>query len=59
MTFVPAVVPPAISSARARCFVVRQLALVVRNAAGAGSEPLELPELSDLPRLGLSAADAL
>jgi NAD+ diphosphatase len=59
MTFVPAVVPPAIASPRARCFVVRQLALVVRNGTGTGSGPLELPELSDLPRLGLSAADAL
>jgi len=58
MTFVPAVTPPALLSARARCFVVRQLGLVVRAGASEAAPP-QLPELADLPRLGLSVADAL
>jgi len=58
MTFVPAVTPPALLSARSRCFVVRQLGLVVRGGASE-AEPPQQPELADLPRLGLSVADAL
>jgi NAD+ diphosphatase len=55
MTFVPAVTPPTLLSAHPRYFVVRQIGLVVR----AEGERALLPELADLPRLGLDAADAL
>jgi len=51
--FVPAVAAPAALSARTRCFVVRQLGLVVRSEGA----QVFLPELSELPRLGLSTAD--
>jgi NAD+ diphosphatase len=54
MTFLPAVMAPASLSERTRCFVVRQLGLVVRNEG----EQVFLPELSDLRRLGLSTADS-
>ncbi|MEO8182185.1 MAG: NAD(+) diphosphatase [Deltaproteobacteria bacterium] len=53
MTFIPAVRAPQSLSARTRCFVVRQLGLVVRSEA----EQVVLPELSDLQRLGLSTGD--
>jgi len=53
MTFVPAVWAPQSLSARTRCFVVRQLGLVVRNEG----EQVVLPELSELQRLGLSTGD--
>jgi NAD+ diphosphatase len=55
MTFVPAVSPPTVLSAHPRYFVVRQIGLVVR----AESERALLPELDDLPRLGLDPANAL
>ena len=53
MTFVPAVLAPPTLSARTRCFVVRQLGLVLRSEG----EQVVLPELSDLQRLGLSTGD--
>ena len=59
MTFVPAVAPPALLSPRSRCFVVQKLGLVVRDSSRNEAEPLQLPQLSDLPQLGLSASDAL
>lgn len=54
MTFVPAVSPPAVLSARPRWFVVRQLGMLVRDDEG---QP-RLPELEDLPRLGLTPESA-
>lgn len=51
--FVAGVAAPTPLSSRTRCFVVRQLGLVVRSLG----EQVLLPELSDLPRLGLAAAE--
>jgi NAD+ diphosphatase len=53
MTFVPAVTAPSSLSARTRCFVVRQLGLVVRSEG----DRVFLPELAELQLLGLSRAD--
>src|SRR5262245_55779250 len=55
MTFVPAVTPPTISSARPLCFVVQPSSgLVVREEGGG----VRLPERGDLGRLGLRPEDA-
>src|SRR5688572_21776384 len=54
MTFVPAVTTPTLLSARPRWFVVRQLGLIVREESGLP----RLPELEDLPRLGLDPGSA-
>jgi NAD+ diphosphatase len=54
MSFVPAVTAPTLLSARPRWFVVQQLGLIVREEA----ERIHLPETTDLPLLGLDAADA-